>query len=117
MKVFGDSGLVVNQVRGQNVIENNVLIPYKNKFWDFFEGFKAFNIKNIPQKKNTCVDRLVVLGAQYDILEHVANSKEQYVRILVRLVILDNCANWQVFDSDVQIINFSQIEEELFDRN
>ena len=44
LKVFGDSELIVNQVKGLHVIDNDTLKSYKNKVWDEIENFDAFNL-------------------------------------------------------------------------
>ncbi len=47
LSVYGDSKLVVNQVRNQNITKNGFLKSYKHRVWDFLEGFNAFNIQSI----------------------------------------------------------------------
>ena len=44
LSVYGDSELVVNQVRNQNVTKNDFLKSYKLRVWDLLEGFDVFNI-------------------------------------------------------------------------
>ena len=56
------------------------------------------------------VDRLATIVAHYDVPKHVEEKREKHIKLIVRLVVLDNHANWQVFDFDVQIVNFLQIE-------
>ena len=51
LQVFGDSELIVNQVRGQHATKNDLLKNYKNMVWDLIEDFEAFNIVSIPRKK------------------------------------------------------------------
>ena len=58
-----------------------------------------------------------MIGAHYDIPKHVVDTKEQHIRLVVRPVVPDNCTNWQVFDSDLQIVNFLQNEIEFSARN
>ena len=57
------------------------------------------------------------IGAHYNTLEYVADKREQQIRIFVRPIVPDNCTNWQVFDSDVQIVNFLQNEAEFSTKN
>ena len=56
LSVYGDSELVVNQVRNQNITKNGFLGSYKHRVWDFLEGFNAFNIQSIPRKENRHAD-------------------------------------------------------------
>ena len=44
LRVYGDSELVVNQVRNQNTTKNGLLKSYKHRVWDFRKGFNVFNI-------------------------------------------------------------------------
>ena len=90
--------------------KNNPLKLYKHRIQDFLEGFQPFNIQNVIRRENKHVDRLATIGSQYDLLEHVEKEKEQHIKLVVRPVVLENCANWQVFDSDEQIVSLLQHE-------
>ena len=52
LQVFGDSELVVNQVRGLNAVKNDILKSYRHRVWDLLENFDAFNILVVPRNKN-----------------------------------------------------------------
>ena len=78
-------------------------------------GLQAFNIQSIPRIDNKHVDRLAAIGVHYDVPEHVEDKR--HIRLVVRPVVPDNHTNWQVFDSDVQIVNFLQNEAEFSNRN
>lgn len=93
LKVFGDSTLVVNQVKDQNITKIYLLKVYKHRVWDLLKDFQAFNIQPILRIKNKHVDRLVVVGTQYDLLENITNKKEQHIRLVVRPAMLDNDTN------------------------
>ena len=80
------------------MVKNGLLKSYKNRVWDLIEDFQAFDIQSIP--RNKYANRLVAIGAQYDISKHVEDDKEQHIRVSVRPFILDNYANWQVCDSN-----------------
>ena len=69
LSVYGDSELVVNQVRNQNITKNGLLKFYKYRVWDLLEGFNEFNIQSIPRKGNRHADRLVAIYASYDVPE------------------------------------------------
>ena len=76
LSVYGDSELVVNQVRNQNITKNGLLKSYKHRVWDLLEGFNAFNIQSIPRKENRYDDRLVAIGASHDVLGNGEEKKE-----------------------------------------
>ena len=44
LQVFGDSKLIVNQVRGIHATKNDQLKSYKHVVWDLIKGFEAFNL-------------------------------------------------------------------------
>ena len=52
LKVYGDSELVVSQVRGISATKNDALKAYKHRVWDTIEEFDAFNIVAVPRKLN-----------------------------------------------------------------
>lgn len=94
LQVFGDNELVVNQVRGVNVTKNDFLKMYKHRIWDLIEEFDAFNLLSVPRNRNKEADKLVALGAQFDILDEVRNiERQQYVKVVVRPSIPDNSVN------------------------
>lgn len=94
LRVYGDSKLVVNQVRNQNTTKNGLFKSYKNRVWDLLEGFNAFNIQSIPRKKNKHVDRLAAIGASYDVPGNLEEEEKQQIRVVVRPTILDNNIHW-----------------------
>ena len=94
IKVYGDSELIVNQVRGLNAEKNDTLKLYKNWIWDIIEIFFAFNIVSIPRNQNQHADRLAVVGAQFDIpIEISKDNIYLHVKIIVRPSIPDNHTN------------------------
>ena len=75
--VYGDSELVVNQLRNQNITKNGLLKSYKHIVWDFLETFNAFNIQSILRKENRHANRLAAIGASYDVPGDLEEKKEQ----------------------------------------
>ncbi|KAH9299884.1 hypothetical protein KI387_044107 [Taxus chinensis] len=76
LQVFGDSELIVNQVKGQHATKNYLLRCYKNRVWDLMEYFEGFGIKSIPRKENQVADRLAAVGAAFDIVESIQQDKQ-----------------------------------------
>lgn len=80
MQAYGDSELVINQVRGLYTTKNDLLKSYKHRVWDLIEYFQAFNLLSIPRNLNKHVDRLATIGAQCNIPSDSNNiNKHQYV--------------------------------------
>ena len=92
--------MVVNQARNKNVTKNDFLKSHKHRVWDFLESFNAFNIQSIPRIENRHANRLVVVGASYDVPKILEAEKKQHIKVVVRPAIPDNNTNWQVFDSN-----------------
>lgn len=112
--MFGDSELIVNQVRGLYTTKNNIFKSYKHKVWDLIEDFETFNLLFKPRSENKYVDRLAAIGTQYDTPDEISeNRKQHYVKVFVRPVVLDNNIHWQLFDSDQQIVKFFREEAEF----
>ena len=58
LKVFGDSKIIVKQIRNQIHYVSPHLKAYQNEVWDLLKCFNAFNIISIPRIKNTAADLL-----------------------------------------------------------
>lgn len=94
LKVFGDSELVINQVRNLNITKNSLLKAYRHRVCDLIEEFQAFNIQVVPRRLNTSVERLVAMGAQYNILEHIVDKREQLQSIILGAQYYDCCPSY-----------------------
>jgi ribonuclease HI len=62
--VYGDSNLIMEQIRGDSQCLDGVLNSYWDKCLDIIKLFNTFSIKHIPQEENSLVNRLAqqVLG-------------------------------------------------------
>ena len=58
LKVFGDSEIIVKQVRNQIHCISPHLKAYQKEACDLLKGFNAFNIVSIPRLKNEAADLL-----------------------------------------------------------
>jgi ribonuclease HI len=108
--VFGDSEIVVRQVRNSIYCLTPHLKCYQYEVWSLINKFSAFNINSIPRSSNTEADLLANVASKLlpaDGLSPSAFSME----LLFRPSILDNITKWRVFDDDQQIINFLHMEE------
>ena len=63
LRVYGDSELIVNQVRNVHVTKNDLLKSYKHVVWDLIERFEAFNLQSVPRDQNKHADKLAAIGA------------------------------------------------------
>jgi ribonuclease HI len=56
--LFGDSNLIVQQIRGDSQCLNGVLNSYQDKCLDIIKLFDMFSIKHIPLEENSRANRL-----------------------------------------------------------
>ena len=52
IKAYGDSKLIVNQVRGEYEVRHEDLIPYHNATIYITERFRNFYIDHVPRQQN-----------------------------------------------------------------
>ena len=64
LKVFGDSEIIVKQVRNSIHCISNRLVLYQQQVWDILSCFEAFNIFSIPRYQNIDVDFLANVASR-----------------------------------------------------
>jgi hypothetical protein len=101
LKVFGDSEIIVRQVRNTIHCLSPHLKAYQQEVWNFLYSFDAFNITSIPCDQNIDADILANATSRF-----IPPDDGFSVEMIFRPSILDNITNWRVFDGDTQIINF-----------
>jgi ribonuclease HI len=75
MSVFGDTKLVVHQIKNIYQAKNPRLRTYINEVWDLVDSFfLAFNISLIPREENSMADSLVVSASNFIIPCHLKSS-------------------------------------------
>ncbi|XP_020271941.1 uncharacterized protein LOC109847107 [Asparagus officinalis] len=62
LEAYGDSQLIVNQVRGEYEVRNEDLIPYYSAVLEQARKFEGFFIGYIPRAQNTYADALASLA-------------------------------------------------------
>ena len=65
-EAYGDSTLVVNQVRGEFEVRHDDLIPYHEAAVKLADSFEDFYINHVPRLKNTHTYALAALAATLD---------------------------------------------------
>lgn len=102
---FGDSEVVVRQVRKQYTCHDKRLSIYHNLVWDIIESFDAFNIKAIFRSQNQVADSLAQAASTLEPL-----SMQSFKKFILELTsvpsVLDNVTNFKAFDDDKNIIYF-----------
>jgi ribonuclease HI len=105
LAVFGDSKIVVRQVRDSIHCLSLHLKSYQSEVWNLMNKFSAFNINSIPRLNNAEADLLANVASKLFPTEGLSPNAFS-VELLFRPSVPDNITNWRVFDDDQQIINF-----------
>jgi ribonuclease HI len=108
--VFGDSEIVVRQVRDSIHCLSPHLKCYQSEVWSLMNKFSSFNINSIPRLNNAEADLLANVASKLLPAEGLSPNAFS-VELLFRPSVPDNITNWRVFDDDQQIINFLHMEE------
>ena len=98
--VFGDSLLVVRQVKNQCQAKHPRLRAYRNEIWNLVENlFLAFKIQFMMRdKKKQMVDSLAVAASNFCLPQNPLLRYELDVRY--RPSIPDNVKQWKVFEDE-----------------
>ncbi|XP_020245171.1 uncharacterized protein LOC109823297 [Asparagus officinalis] len=63
LEAYGNSQLIVNQMKGEYEVRNEDIIPYHIATITLADSFEGFYIDYVPRLKNTYVDALASLAA------------------------------------------------------
>jgi hypothetical protein len=67
LEVYGDSALLIYQVRGEWEILHPNLIPYLDHIWRLVEHFNEITYHHIPREENQLADALATLSSMYKV--------------------------------------------------
>jgi ribonuclease HI len=67
LKVFGDSALVILQLRGEWETRDEKLIPYHQYIVGLLENFEEVIFEHIPRENNHLVDALSTLASMFEL--------------------------------------------------
>jgi ribonuclease HI len=110
LTIFGDSKIVVRQVKNSIHCLSPHLKSYQSEVWNLMKTFSAFNINSIPRLNNSEADLLANVSLKLFPTEGLS-LKAFSIELLFRPSIPDNITNWRVFDEYQQIISFLHMEE------
>ena len=69
ISIFGDSELIIRQIKNHCQTKHPKLRSYRNEMWDLVENyFEAFNIQYIPREENRLVDSLAIVASTFKTL-------------------------------------------------
>jgi ribonuclease HI len=114
LKVFGDSEIIVRQVKNTIHCNSPHLRNYQQEVHRNIDNFKAFKITAVPRTKNTLVDSLANTASRLSPLEDYEVSSIA-VELIYRLSMPNNISNFKVFEGDEKIVDFLTNEENFKD--
>jgi ribonuclease HI len=69
--VFGDSNLIMQQIRGDSQCLDGVLSSYRYRCLDIIKLFDVFSIKHFPREENSRANRLAQQASGYVVSQEV----------------------------------------------
>ena len=105
LQVFGDSEIVVKQVRNTIHCLSGHLKHYQSLVQYLTEHFIAFDISSIPRLQNASADLLANIASKLIPSEDFSPDRFS-IELIFRPSIPDNITNWKVFNDDPNIVNF-----------
>jgi len=70
LKVYGDSALVIHQLRGEWETKDHKLIPYQTYIKKLVEFFNDVSFHHVPKEENQMVDVLATLASMFQLTPH-----------------------------------------------
>jgi hypothetical protein len=67
VNVFGDSMLIVQQIKGSSQCLDRVLNSYRDKCWEVIKTLDEFHISHIPREDNRRANLLVQQASGYNV--------------------------------------------------
>jgi ribonuclease HI len=103
--VFGDSELIIHQIRNMYQTKHQRLKQYINEVWDLIENFfLAFNITFVQRSLNQQVDSLALATSNFK--TPMFSNLRYEIEVRHRPSIPDNIKYWQVFNDDQELKRF-----------
>ena len=72
LRIFGDSALVIHQLRGEWETRDAKLIPYQKYIKEMLRCFKEVDLEHVPREQNQMADALATLSSMLKIGEGVS---------------------------------------------
>jgi ribonuclease HI len=112
LAVFGDSELIVHQVKNMYQAKHPKLRTYKNEVWDLADNFfLAFNISFVPREENIMENSLAVSASNFKVPFPPKIKYDVEVKYIPSIP--DNFKHWKVFEDDLEIKRFLETVEEF----
>ena len=99
--IYGDSELVINQVKGVYQAKNIRMRSYRNLDLDLLEDIQGHQLIFILREQHVIVDALAISSILFKIPIHP--NKKCEIQVKHRPAVLDNVKYWQAFEDDQHI--------------
>lgn len=106
ISVYGDSELIIKQVKGEYQVKLPRLRAYKNAVLDILKIFPEYTLTAVPRMQNLISNSLATTTSNLKVPMNSSNKFEIHVKH--RPVVPDNLRYWQVFWDDNEINAFLQ---------
>jgi len=70
LKVYGDSAMVIHQLRGEWETRDPKLIPYQAYIKELASSFDVISFHHVPQEENQMADALATLASMFQLTPH-----------------------------------------------
>ena len=81
LKVYGDSALVIYQLRGDWLTRDSRMIFYHKLAMEMVDNFEVINFEHLPREENQMADALATLAAMFQIN---SDDKVQLIRMSIK---------------------------------
>ena len=109
--MYGDSELVIKQVKGEYQANHPRMRQYRNVVLDILKMFQEGILTVVPRNQNLMADSLAKAARNFKI--PIFSNKKFEIHVKHRPTIPDNLWYWQVLWDDKQVNRFLQGEEEF----
>ncbi|XP_028193253.1 uncharacterized protein LOC114378852 [Glycine soja] len=88
LTVYGDSALVIHQLRGEWETRDHKLIPYQTYIKKLVEFFDDVSFHHVPREENQMVDALATLESMFQLTPH---GDMPYIEFICRGKLVHSC--------------------------
>ena len=110
MSIFGDSELIIKQIKGEYSARNPRLMEYQNAALDLLKTFEKYELIFIPRALSHLANELAFNASNCKIPEI---NEQLTIKVKHRPVVPDNEYHWKVFESEKHIDDFLKLENDF----
>jgi len=111
ISVYGDSELVIKQVKGEYQAKHPQMRAYRNVVLDILKMFPKYKLTVVPRSQNIIVDSLTTIESNLTISMNSSNKFQIHVKH--RSTVPDNLRYWQFFGMTMKLIPFHRMKGNL----